>query len=93
MDMHQNARTDPILLDAATNKESPGCIHGGKAISALRNHIDIAQGGGNCAHRDDCHPAFFPQRQLYSTGHDSWRSSPPARFLTGGSHRKAKLFW
>ncbi|MBU83452.1 MAG: hypothetical protein CL544_01460 [Alcanivorax sp.] len=24
---------------------------------------------------------------------DSWRSSPPARFLTGGSHRKAKLFW
>ena len=33
MDMH-HARTDPILLDAATNKESPGCIHGGKAISA-----------------------------------------------------------
>ena len=34
MDMHQNARTDPIPLDAVTNKESPGCIHGAKAISA-----------------------------------------------------------
>jgi hypothetical protein len=34
MDMHQNARTDPIPLDAVTNKESPGCIHRGKAISA-----------------------------------------------------------